>query len=70
MYKTTTYRKDGFNADPMITKRDLASRLGISERWIEYRMKDGLPHYRLGSAVRFQMSHVVAWLAQAQEAIR
>ena len=65
-------RKDGLLADaePLTTKKELARRLAISERWIEYRMADGLPHVRMGNAVRFQPAAVLAWILAAQEATR
>lgn len=67
-----SHRKDGLTADaePLSTKKELARRLNISERWIEYRMADGLPHYRMGKAVRFQHAAVLAWIAGAQEMVR
>lgn len=59
-----SHRKDGIttDAEPLTTKKELARHLNISERWIEYRMSDGLPHYRMGKAVRFQRAAVLAWL--------
>jgi excisionase family DNA binding protein len=67
MITTNAYREDGQHVDPMITKRDLAERLGISQRWIEYRMTDGLPFVRMGRAVRFQPTQVMSWIASQQE---
>lgn len=58
------------NAEPLLTKTELARRLGISPRWIEYRMRDGLPHLKLGWAVRFSHSDVLAWITAEQEAAR
>lgn len=58
------------NAEPLTTKKELARRLNISERWIEYRMADGLPHYRMGSAVRFETAAVLNWIAAHQETAR
>lgn len=66
------HRKDSRTAfaEPLTTKKELARRLNISERWIEYRMADGLPHYRMGSAVRFEPSAVLNWITAHQEAAR
>lgn len=71
---TTTidpHRKDRHHdTEPLATKKELARRLAISERWIEYRMADGLPHLRLGQAIRFQPAAVLAWIIANQEAVR
>lgn len=58
------------DAAPFSTKQELARRLGVSQRWIEYRMNDGLPHWKLGRAVRFCHADVLAWIATEQEAAR
>ena len=65
-------RKDGLTADaePLATKKELAERLRMSERWIENRMRDGLPHLRFGAAVRFHPAEVMAWLIAIQEVTR
>jgi hypothetical protein len=57
-----TDRKEGFDTNEVVTKRGLAEQLGISERWIEYRLKEGMPCLRLGRCVRFRPALVVAWL--------
>lgn len=50
--------------EPYLTKRQLADELGVSVRWIEYRMKEpGFPrHEWTARMVRFRYSEVVRWL--------
>jgi hypothetical protein len=45
-----------------ISKRELARELGVSVRWIEYRMREGLPHREIAGRVVFRVSSVEAWL--------
>jgi predicted DNA-binding transcriptional regulator AlpA len=54
-------RKD---REPWVTKTQLAAHLGVSERWIELRYRDGLPHHKDGPSrlVRFRLSEVDAWM--------
>lgn len=51
--------------EPWIKKRQLAAHLDVSERWIELRMREGLPCNRLSrGAVRFRIADVEAWLSE------
>lgn len=45
-----------------LTAGELAQVLGMSERWIAYRVKEGMPSYRYGRARRFRLSEVQAWV--------
>jgi hypothetical protein len=45
----------------LVTKRQLARHLGFSERWIEMQVRDGMPHLRVGSRLRFRISEVEAY---------
>jgi len=48
-----------------ITKKELALHLKISEGLITKLMyEDGLPHLKLGRAVRFQLNGVYSWFQQ------
>lgn len=47
-----------------LTVRELADVLGMSERWIAYRVKEGMPSHRYGRARRFRLSEVETWLAR------
>lgn len=48
--------------EPWLSKRQLAQHLGFSERWVELRVKAGMPHKRFGGRLRFRASEVEAWL--------
>ena len=48
--------------EPMLTIQELAAALGMSERWIAYRVNEGMRSHRYGRARRFRLSEVVAWL--------
>lgn len=47
-----------------LTKRELARVLSTSERTIERRVNEGMPHVRLGGQLRFRYSAVIEWLEQ------
>jgi hypothetical protein len=48
--------------EPLLTKQDLAAALGFSVRWVEYRVREGLPHKTIGGRLRFRRSVCEAWL--------
>jgi len=49
--------------EALLTKKQLADRLALSQSFINQLMKEeGLPHFRIGRAVRFRVREVVAWL--------
>jgi excisionase family DNA binding protein len=41
---------------------ELAELLGMSERWIAYQVKSGMPSHKYGRARRFRLSEVEGWL--------
>jgi excisionase family DNA binding protein len=45
-----------------LTAKQLAEALGMSERWIAYRVAEGMPSHRYGRARRFRMSEVEEYL--------
>ncbi len=48
-----------------VTKKELAQYLGVSTRWLNYRLADGcFPHYRHGLVLRFRVSEVDKWMSQ------
>lgn len=47
-----------------LSKRDLAATLGVSVRWIEQRMTEGLPHREIAGKRVFQLSAVECWLSR------
>jgi excisionase family DNA binding protein len=49
--------------EPWLSKKQIAEHLGYSERWVDYRIRDGLPCKRLGNRWRFRRSEVETWLS-------
>jgi len=52
---------------PLLTKKQLASELGRSTRWVELRMREGLPvlpKRAPGEHARFDLGAVRQWLEQ------
>jgi excisionase family DNA binding protein len=45
-----------------LTAVELSEVLGMSERWIAYRVQEGLPSHRYGRSRRFKLSEVEDWL--------
>jgi hypothetical protein len=50
--------------EPWLSKQALAAHLGCSERWIEYRVQEGLPSWRIAGRMKFRPSEVEAWLLE------
>jgi hypothetical protein len=50
--------------EPFVDIEELASHLHMSRRWVEYRIKDGMPRKMFGSAPRFQVSECLDWLVK------
>ncbi len=50
--------------EPRLSKRQLADGLGYSTRWVELRVRDGMPSYIQGNQRRFLLSEVESWLAE------
>jgi predicted DNA-binding transcriptional regulator AlpA len=51
-----------------MSKRQLAQWLGFSTRWVELRVREGMPSRIQGNQRRFRLSECEAWLASAREA--
>jgi predicted DNA-binding transcriptional regulator AlpA len=49
-------------SEPWLTKEQLAHRLAVSRRWIDYRRAEGMPCHKWGGIVRFRVTEVEAWL--------
>ena len=56
------------NWEPWLSKRQLAEHFGFSTRWVELRVRDGMPSTIHGNRRRFLLSEVEAWLAQGRTA--
>jgi hypothetical protein len=54
------------NDDPWMSKRELAEALGFSVRWVEYRVREGMPHRVFGGRLRFQRVAVESWLDERE----
>lgn len=55
-------------AERFVTKAQLAEHLGFSQSWIDKQLAAGLPCYRIGGRVRFQLSSASAWLISSPSA--
>ncbi len=53
-----------YDLEPWMTKQQLARHLSMSVRWIELRVKDGMPMMRFGSRARFRASEVENWISK------
>lgn len=50
------------NLERWLTTQELAEHLGFSTKWVQRRVKEGMPHARLGGRLRFKATLVEAWL--------
>jgi len=50
------------NLEPWLTTQQLADHLGFSTKWVQRKVKDGMPSERFGSRLRFKATVVEAWL--------
>lgn len=50
--------------EPYLSKKQLAACLGFSERWVDYRVDEGMPVHRFSKRRRFRLSEVEAWLEE------
>ena len=48
--------------EPWLSKQQIAGHYGRSTRWIELRMREGLPSRMLGGRRAFRLSAVEAWM--------
>lgn len=50
-------------SEPDLTKKQLAAELNVSERWIDYRVAEGMPkHQWTKRMVRFRLGECREWL--------
>jgi len=45
-----------------LTTQEVADYFGFSTKWVQRRVKEGMPHARLGGRLRFKVTLVEAWL--------
>lgn len=50
----------------VLSVRELADVLGMSERWVAYQVRAGMPSYKFGRARRFRLSEVERWLSKEE----
>ncbi len=50
--------------EPWVSKQQLAAHLGYSTRWVELRVREGLPSRKIGGRRKFHLSAVEAWLEE------
>jgi predicted DNA-binding transcriptional regulator AlpA len=48
--------------EPWLSKRQIADYLGRSTRWVELRVREGMPSKMLGGRRGFKLSEVEAWI--------
>lgn len=58
--------RDG--TEPWLTKAQIAEHLGFSTRWVELRVREGLPCRRMGGRLRFRRSAAERWLEERRQA--
>jgi phage terminase Nu1 subunit (DNA packaging protein) len=50
--------------EPWVNKRQLASHLGRSTRWVELMVKEGMPSQMIGGRRGFRLSAVERWIEE------
>lgn len=63
--RTNWYNK--FKEVYMITLKELAKEINASERMIRKMIKQGMPHYKVGSDYRFKLAEVEEWMKPKEE---
>jgi excisionase family DNA binding protein len=52
--------------EPWLSKQQLADYLGFSKRWVELKVREGMPCHRWGKRLRCRASEVEAWLEERE----
>lgn len=60
------HARDG--TEPWLSKPQLAAHYAFSTRWVELRVREGMPARRIGGRLRFRVSDTDAWLEGRQTA--
>ncbi|HMJ02278.1 MAG TPA: hypothetical protein VK506_05015 [Conexibacter sp.] len=55
-------REEFVKLEPWLDKAGLCAYLACSEKWIELRMTEGMPHARIAGRIKFRVSEVEPWL--------
>jgi hypothetical protein len=59
-------RRPGF--EPWLSKRQIAEHFGYSTRWVEMRVREGLPSELIGGHRKFRASECEEWLLRGRSA--
>lgn len=51
-------------SEPWLSKRQVAGHFGYSTRWVELRVKDGMPSQMIGGHRKFRLSECELWLLE------
>lgn len=55
-------QRDIARPEGWVTKKQLADHFQFTTRWVELRVREGLPHAQFGSQKRFRVSECESWL--------
>ena len=55
-------------SEPWLSKRQLAAYFGFSTRWVELRVREGMPSEVISGRRRFRVSECEEWLLQGRSA--
>lgn len=53
--------------EPLVNRHQLADHLGFSPRWVSGKVAEGMPHFRMGGSLRFQVSVAAQWLLEQEK---
>jgi hypothetical protein len=51
-------------SEPWLSKRQVADHFGRSTRWVELRVREGLPSRMIGGRRGFRLSEVESWVLE------
>jgi len=51
-------------AEPWVSKRQVAGYFGYSTRWVELRVREGMPSQMIGGHRKFRLSECEVWLME------
>lgn len=51
--------------DEILTKKEVAEILKITERMVDKLRKEGLPSFKVGTNVRFEKKEVLEWIKES-----
>jgi hypothetical protein len=51
-------------SEPWVTKKQLAAHFKFSTRWVELRVREGMPSRMIGGYRRFRVSECETWLLE------